>query len=208
MSGTPSLNSIYKSRNNILRIQKTRGFDISEYSGIPMKLLHLMMQKDQLDMLLTNSKNGSKVYIKYYLGKSLRAANIESFVEDLFTYEAILSDNDDLIIIAKDEANPSLKQALQNMWNKQGILITVISLANLQFNILDHHLVPKHIVLSDEQKERVYEEHNINNDRELPELSRFDPVALVLCMRPGQVCKIIRDSKTAITTDAYRICCA
>jgi len=207
MSNT-QLNRIYKSRTNILNIQKARGFDVSDYVGIPLNVLHLMQEKDQLDMLLTEKGGTKKVYIKYYLGKSLRASNIEGFVEDLFTYEALLSEKDDLIIIAKDEANPSLKQALQNIWNKQKILITVISLSHIQFNILDHDLVPEHKVLTEDEKKKVYERHNINNDSELPEISRFDPVALVLSMRPGQICRITRDSKTAINTEAYRICCA
>ena len=48
--------------------------------------------------------------------------------------------------------------------------------------------------------------YNIVNDTELPEISRYDPVAQAIGMRPGQICKIIRPSKTAITTDYYRIC--
>ena len=40
----------------------------------------------------------------------------------------------------------------------------------------------------------------------IPEISRFDPVALALLMRPKQICKIIRSSKTSITSDFYRIC--
>ena len=46
---------------------------------------------------------------------------------------------------------------------------------------------------------------DILND-ELPEISRYDPVAQAIGMRPGQICKIIRPSKTAITTDYYRLC--
>lgn len=208
MSASESqLTAIYKSRNNILRIQRSRGYDVSEYEGTPLNVLHLMKEKDQLDMLIKNKDSGRKTYIKYYLGKSLRASNVEGFIEDLFTYESILTEQDDLIIISKDGANASLKQALQNMWNKQNILITVISIPQLQFNILEHDLVPEHKVLTDDEKSAVYRKHNINNDSELPEISRFDPVALVLCMRPGQVCRIIRDSKTAIKSEAYRVCC-
>ena len=44
------------------------------------------------------------------------------------------------------------------------------------------------------------------NDTEFPELSRFDPVAQAIGIRPGQVCKITRSSKTAIEAPYYRIC--
>ena len=44
------------------------------------------------------------------------------------------------------------------------------------------------------------------NDSQLPEISRYDPVALVIGLRPGEVCKIIRPSPTAITTEYFRLC--
>ena len=44
------------------------------------------------------------------------------------------------------------------------------------------------------------------SDSEFPELSRFDPVAQAIGIRPGQVCKITRASKTAIEAPYYRIC--
>ena len=39
-----------------------------------------------------------------------------------------------------------------------------------------------------------------------PDISRFDPVARVIGLRPGQVCHIIRPSKTAIEANYYRVC--
>ena len=48
--------------------------------------------------------------------------------------------------------------------------------------------------------------YNITNDTMIPEISRFDPAALALLMRPKQICKITRSSKTSITSDFYRIC--
>ena len=47
---------------------------------------------------------------------------------------------------------------------------------------------------------------NITDKIQFPDISRFDPVARAIGLRPGEVCKIIRPSKTAITTNYYRIC--
>ena len=41
---------------------------------------------------------------------------------------------------------------------------------------------------------------------QLPEISRFDPQALAMCLRPGQICKFERDSATALKYEYYRIC--
>ena len=44
------------------------------------------------------------------------------------------------------------------------------------------------------------------NDNQFPIISRFDPVAQSIGIRPGQVCEIIRPSKTAIIAPYYRVC--
>jgi DNA-directed RNA polymerase subunit H (RpoH/RPB5) len=45
-----------------------------------------------------------------------------------------------------------------------------------------------------------------NPQVQLPNISRFSPVAQAIGLRPDQICKIIRPSKTAINTVFYRIC--
>ena len=44
------------------------------------------------------------------------------------------------------------------------------------------------------------------NDKQIPEITRFDPVAIAIGLRPQQVVEIIRSSPTALTTKYYRIC--
>ena len=48
--------------------------------------------------------------------------------------------------------------------------------------------------------------YNIAHSTQFPDISRFDPVALAIGMRPGEVCEIIRPSKTSITGVYYRVC--
>ena len=81
-----------------------------------------------------------------------------------------------------------------------------MTLKQLQFNILDHTLVPPHRILSEAEVDAIKEKYNITQDSQFPEISRFDPVANAFGMRPGEVCEIIRGSKTAIMTKYYRLC--
>ncbi|RZD40200.1 MAG: DNA-directed RNA polymerase subunit H [Methanobacteriota archaeon] len=101
------------------------------------------------------------------------------------------------MIITNEDANDTLVSHVH---------ITIISIKRLQFNILNHSLVPKHIILNNEEKDEFYKKYNIMNDKQIPEISRFDPVSQVIGMIPGNICKIIRPSKTAITTNYYRLC--
>jgi DNA-directed RNA polymerase subunit H (RpoH/RPB5) len=96
---------------------------------------------------------------------------------------------------------------MNTIWNKDGIYFTINNLNNYLFNILKHDMVPNHTVLSDEETEKLKKQYNILYDNQLPEISRYDPVAEAIGLRPDQVCKILRKSKTAITAPYYRLCC-
>ena len=58
----------------------------------------------------------------------------------------------------------------------------------------------------DSEVEIMMKRYNIISKTQLPDISRFDPVARVIGLRPGQVCHIIRPSKTAIEANYYRVC--
>ena len=68
-----------------------------------------------------------------------------------------------------------------------------------------HTMVPKHRILNEEEKQKIIAKYNILDDN-IPPISRFDPVAQVIGLRPRQYCEIVRPSKTSITSLFYRIC--
>ena len=143
---------------------------------------------------------------KYYLDKTCRPSTVHELIDDLYNIESILSPNDNLIIIIKDEPNDTLLKLQQSIYSHDKIFISIININRLQFNILEHKMVPNHTILTETQKEDVKKKYNILDDKKFPDISRFDPVALVLGLRPGQLCKIERPSKTAIIGEFYRIC--
>jgi DNA-directed RNA polymerase I, II, and III subunit RPABC1 len=95
---------------------------------------------------------------------------------------------------------------LKHIWDQEKIFIIIINIQRLQFNILEHTLVPKHIVLSEDEARDFKKQYNILDDSHIPAISRFSPVSQVIGIRPGQICRIQRPSKTSITTNFYRIC--
>ena len=127
-------------------------------------------------------------------------------IDDLFNLEETLTKQDALFIVIKEEMNDTLMAFLKYIWETDGIFIIVVNIKRLQFNILDHVLVPPHRVSSSEEMKAVKSKFNITDNFQFPEISRFDPVAQVICIRPGQVCEIIRPSKTAIQSYYYRLC--
>ena len=206
------ISQIYKSRNVVLDLMNKQGYNVDDYSNFSISEVNTMKQNNQLDMLLekkqqeTNSDKKRKMYIRYYLGKVIRPANLQEMIDDLFQLSVTLTKDDTLFIIIKDIPNETLITELKHIWEKDGIFIVIESIKQLQFNILNHVLVPEHIVLTEAEVKLVMEKYNITDISQFPDISRFDPVARVIGLRPGQVCRIIRPSKTAIETNYYRVC--
>tara|TARA_B100001287_G_scaffold143751_1_gene120809 strand:- start:1864 stop:2484 length:621 start_codon:yes stop_codon:yes gene_type:complete len=195
---------IFKSRNILLDLLSEQGYDVNKYTGSSINEVNSMYQNKQMDMLL--EKKDKKVYVKYHLNKTLKLGNINDYIEDLIHLDNVLEKKDDIIIIIKDEPNDSLLSVLSNLWLQDQIYVNVINIKRLQFNILNHVLVPKHRVLNDEETNTFKQKYNISDNSQIPDISRFSPVAQVIGIRPGQICEITRNSKTAIDTLFYRVC--
>lgn len=199
--------NIYKSRNTILELLTSQNYDVSEYFEFSINEIDAMYSNEQLDMLIKHKTNDKKVYIKYYLtSKQIKPQNLDEIIEDLYSIENILTKNDNLIIIIEDEPNDTIITKLKYLYNHDGIFVVIHNIKRLQFNILKHKLVPSCSILEKNEIDELKLLYNIENTIQLPEISRFDPQALAICLRPGDVCKFERDSITAMKYDYFRVC--
>ena len=200
--------SIYKSRGTILEILSDNlGYDTTEYEAFSINEIDAMYSNSQLDMLLKQKEGERKVYIKYYLtAKQIRPQNLDDIIEDLFIIENVLTKEDTLVIITEDEPNDTITTKLKYLYDHDGIFVVIHNIRRLQFNILNHKLVPECTILQDKEIEELKKKHNITNPMQLPEISRFDPQALAMCLRPGNICEFKRSSATAMFYNYYRVC--
>ena len=208
MSSNNKILKIYKSRKTILEIlEENLGYNTSDYHNFSINEIDAMYSNDQLDMLIQQDNGGKKVYIKYYLqSKQIRPQNLDNIIDDLFYIENVLSKGDDLIVIVDDEPNETIINKMEYLYNKDGIFVVIHNLQRLQFNILQHDLVPDMRVMKEDEITQLITRYNLKNRQQLPQIGRFDPQALALCLRPGNVVEITRDSITAIKTKYYRVC--
>ena len=208
MSNTSNQNQlIYKSRKNVLEIMSTQGYDTEDYDGFSINEVDAMQSNNQLDMLITNPSTDKKAYIKYYLtARQMRAGVLDDIIEDLYLIDTILEKKDTLIIISEDEPNDSIVARMKYLFDHDGIFVVIHSIRRLQYNILEHNLVPSCVVLKDSEVEEFKKTYNIKHFSQLPEISRFDPQSLALCIRPGEIAKFTRKSITAMETNYYRAC--
>ena len=205
-TNSQTISKIFTSRKIILDLAKLRGFNIDDYENFTIHEIQILKENKQLDMMLTNNETGQKVYYKYHLTTKLRGPHIQDYIEDLYQVEEILSENDDLIIVSKDEPNPALKNLLSMEFTKNKYYVNVYNYHNYLCNILKNRLVPKHEIISENKKQEIAKEFNITKDSQWPEISRFDPPAMAIGLRPGQVTEITRNSPTSLDTKYYRLC--
>lgn len=212
-----NLDLLEKTRYNMLKMLKERDIDVSSHENFSpdelKKMLHeslssksfITPEPGPLDMILKNP-NGTITYVKYRLDKIKTARAVESFINQI--YESQLSEKDKLLLIAPDEihiAGSSFESMLNNFYNQKGYFVQIIGLPQLLINIVDHVKVPKHKVISEQDKQNLLKKYNLSEEQ-LPKISRDDPMAKYLGMVPGEVVKILRSSPTSGSSEYYRLC--
>ena len=207
------ISSVYKSRKILLELIKMQGYNVEDYENFSISEVSIMSTHKQLDMFLEKkisdvfTTSSNKIYICYNYYSQLNTKNINETIKDLYDGDdPKLGSDDTLMFITKEDPNETIVNALIHIWEVTHKFVNVISIKRLQFNILKHSLVPPHRVLSKEETTNVMKKYNIDNLIQFPEISRFDPVASLIGIKPNEICEIKRPSKTSINAKYYRIC--
>lgn len=186
---------------------KTQNYDTTDYAEFSINEIDVMFANSQLDMLIKHTDGVHSAYIKYYLtAKQLRPTNLDEMIEDLYMIEGVLTKADTFIIIVNEEPNDTIIEKMKYLYEHDGIFVVMHNISRLQYNILKHQYVPQMRILSKEEENLVKMKYNLTDSAKFPEISRFDPQALVMNVRPGDVCHFKRVSPTALFTDYYRVC--
>lgn len=204
------ISSIHKSRDTVIEMMNFQGYDVTEYANSTLTETNAKHTANQLDMLFDKSddsdKTVHKTYVNYHLEKALRPGYIQDIVDDLFHVEEVLQKTDTLMIVTREDTSENVLNSVRHLLEKDGIFLIVVNIKRLQFNILNHSIVPKHRTLTDSEVKAIMSKHNLLKITEFPDINRFDPVAVAIGLRPGRVCEITRPSKTSIEGMYYRVC--
>jgi len=72
-------------------------------------------------------------------------------------------------------------------------------------NILNHELIPKHVILTEEQKKKVMKTYGIKKINQFPKIFKSDPVIKSLKAKLGDLVKIIRKGDITGESTYYRV---
>ena len=113
--------------------------------------------------------------------------------------------NEELNLHLKEINNDKIKNDLGYNEKHFGN-VSIFDIKTLQYNILNHQIVPKHTIIRDDKDiQKILEMSNCNLDQ-LPVISKNDPVAKLKLGTNGDIFKIIRKSKTCGEDIYYRVC--
>jgi DNA-directed RNA polymerases I, II, and III subunit RPABC1 len=123
-------------------------------------------------------------------------------IKDLKMFAQLLQEKNYYTGIFVTQASPT-SSALKIIPSLLPTIMEIFKEEDLLVNISKHELVPKHILLSPEEKMGLLERYRLK-ETQLPRIRVDDPMARYLGLRRGQVVKIIRKSETAGRYASYR----
>ena len=189
------IKQLYKIRVTSLEMVEDRGYTIPEHiKKLQFENFKLLYETKNIDISFKNDDNN--VYLYYHINdtKNLGKNDLKVLIKNI--HEETKDLNTLIILILNTKPNASVKKELQNELYK---FTEIFQRKHLVFNISKHILVPKHILLTKEEKAEVLEKYNVT-ELQLPKIKLNDPMAKYLGLKIGDVCKILR------TTPYYRIC--
>jgi DNA-directed RNA polymerase I, II, and III subunit RPABC1 len=148
-----------------------------------------LINDDQLVFTIDDKKFGIK-FISTFLTTIKKETSIENFLEK----------NSDVrkFVIINRLSDRAIKQILEHKNTE------VFTMDELLIVVIDHYLVPQHILLSPEEKENYLTIFN-HQIRDMKKILLNDPIAKFYGAKVGDMFKIIRPSITAGKDIDYRI---
>jgi DNA-directed RNA polymerase I, II, and III subunit RPABC1 len=148
-----------------------------------------LINDDQMLFTIDDKKFGIK-FVSNFLTTIKKEASIENFLEK----------NSDVhkFVIINRLSDRAIKQVLEHKNTE------VFTMDELLIVVIDHYLVPQHILLSPEEKENYLTTFN-HQIRDMKKILLNDPIAKFYGAKVGDMFKIIRPSITAGKDIDYRI---
>jgi DNA-directed RNA polymerase subunit H (RpoH/RPB5) len=188
-------------KTNIIKMLKNRGFIKEENMDKYIKKF-ISDENDEMEYIITldNDTNynstikNKKIYVKifdYKISSVNKNSPIGEFVSKYYEeYKLLVVEN--------------INQKSEKVIASYKTPFEIFKIAELKINIVEHVLVPKHIVLTEEEGRIVLQNYNAKK-KDMPLISSTDPIARYYNMKPDNICKIERSSVMTCTVPFYRI---
>lgn len=198
---------LFRVRRTLLQMLRDRGYAVGEgetdlgmsRSAFEDRLRLANLSRESLTMLKQKRDDPSmQIYVFFHKQAKVGVKDIREYTERMErdrVFQAIL-------VVYKDLTPGGRKglEMVQSHFRLEWFLEN-----ELQVNITEHILVPKHEILTPEEKKALLKRYKLKQ-AQLPRILWKDPVARYYGLQNGQVVKITRPSETAGRYVSYRLC--
>lgn len=138
------------------------------------------------------------VFVQFLATDNMGVAQVKDFIHTVVGQHARVG-----ILVTRVPLTPAARKFIAAAENYAQLECFIEE--DLLVNITHHELVPRHVLLSKEEKTALLKRYRLK-ETQLPRILQKDPVARYLGLRRGHVVKIIRNSETAGRYASYRMC--
>jgi DNA-directed RNA polymerases I, II, and III subunit RPABC1 len=212
---------VYRARKTVCEMLVDRGFivddqDLKQRSDELRERLHIdhdssfgasvsIDSRSKLQFIAPRRENPTDNIIVFFPTDKLGIKTVKEYVETMQNHGICHA-----IIVTQNQSTAQARKALEQcaipLPNSSAPVLCFEKFqeAELQINITRHVLVPKHEVLSENEKREVMSKYKLQLSQ-FPRIMKDDPVARYYGMTVGQLVKIIRPSETAGRYVTYRV---
>eukprot|EP00918_Siedleckia_nematoides_P022101 GHVU01047565.1.p1 GENE.GHVU01047565.1~~GHVU01047565.1.p1 ORF type:complete len:212 (-),score=26.48 GHVU01047565.1:116-751(-) len=198
--------SFFRARRTCCEMLKDRSYVVNEsvqnevYERFLEKLEEVDYQRSRL-VILGSDYAGKNSIIIYFADETEKEKKTGvRAIQELET--SMGNDTQRAIFVALQPPSAPAQEAIRSAAPKK--TIEYFLEAELLVNITKHDLVPKHIPLTDRQRQDLLQKYKVK-DTQLPRMMATDPVARYFGLTKGAVVKIVRPSETAGRYVTYRL---
>ena len=173
-------------KKNLLSMLKNRKIDTTK------------MIESQNNLMVPNI-----IFIKFLLKKSIKPVDVKNELEKIKEYEINKITFPQLLLIFNTKPNNSILKLVKQYRIKYEIQIFLKH--ELLIDKINHILVPKHILINDEQEiKSILDKFKLPSINKLPFILKTDPIVKYYNAKVGNIFKIVRNSITSGEYITYR----
>jgi DNA-directed RNA polymerase I, II, and III subunit RPABC1 len=203
------INLLYTIYTNLYDMLKDRNYDISK-----MKMYNTI---DEFKKQFKNVEEPDVSVLKFILSKNdNKDDKISIFWNDdeKIGIRVLKSNMEDMnkkgvkrgILIVKYSMSTFAKKSIDEFnQNQSNMYFETFDYSELMMNITKHVLVPKHIVLTEDEVTALKDKYSLKRITQLPKLHKTDPMTKYFGLMPGNVVKVVRNNPIGSKYITYRI---
>ncbi|KAL5722114.1 hypothetical protein ACHQM5_005673 [Ranunculus cassubicifolius] len=193
---------LFRVRRTVIQMLGDRGYLVDEKETtrdvfITKYTEQKCLKRELLAELFSKKDNSDQIYVFYPDEQKVGVKTLKAYMTRMQSENVSKA-----VVVVQKSVTPFAKNSLMEVRAKFDL--EVFEEEELLVNITQHCLVPKHEVLTPEQKKMLLDQHSLK-DTQLPRMLKKDPIARYYGLKNGQIVKITRDSETAGKYVTYRI---